>query len=199
MSSPPWPPAAGPQKTSGLAVATLIFGIIGAVPIALILGVIALVRIASKGQRGRGLAVSGLVLSLLWTGGIAAAIYLLRPTEPERDAQGQITTPQSARPESLRVGDCVAKMKEGEILNVQAQPCSKPNGGKVYAVFNLTAGSWPGTAALDTTVQKECETRHKALKQPASKSAEFWSIQPTEDSWKLGDRRVVCLVVAAPS
>ncbi|MEU3554235.1 DUF4190 domain-containing protein [Streptomyces fragilis] len=59
-----------PQKPpyNGLAITALVLGLLCCVPLAgVILGVIALVQIRKKGQRGKGLAVTGIVLSTIGT------------------------------------------------------------------------------------------------------------------------------------
>ena len=78
------PPPAAPKGTSGLAIASLICGIVGCVPgagiAAVVMGHMALGRIKTSGQGGRGMAIAGLILGYLsivgWiitilTGGLA--------------------------------------------------------------------------------------------------------------------------------
>jgi hypothetical protein len=90
--------APGKAKTSGLAIASLVAGMLGlctaglASIVGLILGITALKRIGRSGGalRGRGLAIAGLIVSictlLLWVlaGGIAGVVYLV--TESDRAA-----------------------------------------------------------------------------------------------------------------
>jgi len=59
------PPPPAPKQGNGLAVAALIFGIIGASVIGLIFGILGL-RKAKQTGTGKGMAVTGLVLSILW-------------------------------------------------------------------------------------------------------------------------------------
>jgi hypothetical protein len=59
------PPAAAPKQGNGLAVAALIFGIIGASILGLIFGILGL-RKAKQTGTGKGMAATGLVLSILW-------------------------------------------------------------------------------------------------------------------------------------
>lgn len=82
---PPPPPYAGPYvappPTNGLAIASLVVSVIGLVvcglglPLAvagIVLGVVALRRVATSGDRGRGLAIAGVTI-----GAVAAAMSLL--------------------------------------------------------------------------------------------------------------------------
>lgn len=54
--------------TDGFAIASFICGLVGLVPFAAVLGIRALVRIGRTDRSGRGMAVAGLVLSVLWLG-----------------------------------------------------------------------------------------------------------------------------------
>ncbi|MBI5394873.1 MAG: DUF4190 domain-containing protein [Verrucomicrobia bacterium] len=90
MQPPPFPPAASPapqRKTAGIAIASLVLGILSlfcgacvtGIP-AIILGIIALVRIGkTPGLGGQGLAIAGLVtggIGGLFSTGIIAALAL---------------------------------------------------------------------------------------------------------------------------
>jgi Domain of unknown function (DUF4190)/Septum formation len=184
------------RSTSGLAIATLIVGIAGflviTIPVNLILGIVALTRTGRGGHKGRGLAVAGLVLSVLWGVGIGIlATSLMSSSEPKRDNNGQITAPQAAGPDKLRVGDCVARSEGNEVTDVQAQPCGKPGSDKVYAIFNLPGGPWPGLEQSNAAAEKGCTKRFDALHK--NTDAELVYFAPTETRWKLGYHRVVCL------
>ncbi|HKT05148.1 MAG TPA: DUF4190 domain-containing protein [Rugosimonospora sp.] len=72
QSPPPYPPAPPAKGGNGFAVASLIFGIIGGIPLAIGFGIAGLVRSAKVG-RGKAMSVIGIVLSLLW---LIPVIYL---------------------------------------------------------------------------------------------------------------------------
>src|SRR5262245_11884637 len=66
---PPGPPPyrAANDTTNGLAVASLITGLLGCVSFAgLILGIVALRQIGQRGGRGRGMAIAGIALFCVW-------------------------------------------------------------------------------------------------------------------------------------
>lgn len=54
------------QTTNGLAIASLIFGIIGVQILAWVFGGIALSQISRTGQKGRGLAIAGIIIGIGW-------------------------------------------------------------------------------------------------------------------------------------
>jgi hypothetical protein len=180
-------------KTSVFAVLALIFGIIAFVPLAIVFGIVALVRIPKTREKGKGLAVAGIVLACLWVVGLGLIVALADP-DPERDASGQVTTTADVAPEKLRVGDCVAEVKEGEVQDVKIQPCSEPNGGKVYAVFDLPKGSFPGLDAVQASAEKGCTDRWTQMGEQATDLSDIFYLHPTEDSWSLGDHSVTCLL-----
>jgi hypothetical protein len=203
MAPAPGPtgPAGGPpaRTTSGMAIASLVLGIAGflvvTIPVNLVLGILALTRTGRRGQKGKGLVVAGLTLSAAWAVGLGVlgAIAISSP-EPERDAQGQITKPAQAAPDKLKVGDCVAQINTAEVSDVRAQPCGQPGGGKVFAVFQLPQRSWPGEKVADDKAGGDCVKRYERSRQQAAEESEIQYLRPTEASWRLGDRRVVCLL-----
>ncbi|MFI5908472.1 DUF4190 domain-containing protein [Dactylosporangium sp. NPDC051541] len=69
-------PAPGKRRTSGLAVAGLVFAFVGP-PVGFILSLIAVFKTGAGKAAGRGLAIAGLVISLLIMGGAIAAVVTL--------------------------------------------------------------------------------------------------------------------------
>ena len=68
---PPYPYPGAPgypprRATSGWAIAAFVFGLLACVPLGVILGIVALVKIRRGRGSGRGLAIAGLVFSALW-------------------------------------------------------------------------------------------------------------------------------------
>jgi hypothetical protein len=79
------PPMAMPQNTNGFAIASLIFGIIGCTPISFVLsiifGCIALSQIKTRGERGRGMAIGGLVACGVWAVVVAVVVTVAALTD----------------------------------------------------------------------------------------------------------------------
>ncbi|UGT44273.1 DUF4190 domain-containing protein [Nocardia yamanashiensis] len=59
-------PATTPRKTSLLAAATLLTGFFGFCCIPLLLGPVALLHVKQTGEKGRGMAITGMLASLAW-------------------------------------------------------------------------------------------------------------------------------------
>ncbi|GLY91049.1 DUF4190 domain-containing protein [Actinoallomurus iriomotensis] len=186
------------RSTNGLAVTSLILGILGflliTIPLNLILGIAALVRTRRRGDKGVGLAVTGLILSLLWAVGLGVGVFALSKWhEPKRDASGQINSTQKAAPDTLRVGDCVAP-QTGEVRTVQAQPCTTPGSNKVFSIFSLPQGAWPGESSSGAAAERGCTRRYQAKHATSKKQLDMYYFSPTKAQWTLGDRKVICLV-----
>jgi len=56
---------ARPESTNGFAVSALIFGLIGGTILPIVFGHVALAQIGRTGERGRGMAIAGLILGYL--------------------------------------------------------------------------------------------------------------------------------------
>lgn len=70
---------------NGFAIACLITGVLGMVPLAIVLGIVALVQIARRRQDGKGLAVGGLVASGVWVALLTALAVVAPEAEPAPD------------------------------------------------------------------------------------------------------------------
>jgi len=95
---PPYPGYAAPQvgtgqQTNGLAIGSFVCGLLGCAfitpIIGIILGILGIKDARKKGGSGRGMAIAGIVLSLLWIGAFAVAgggiATLLGISKPQRN------------------------------------------------------------------------------------------------------------------
>ncbi|MBL0779586.1 DUF4190 domain-containing protein, partial [Streptomyces albidoflavus] len=186
---------------NGLAVGSLVTGILFFVPaVGLILGLFALPSLKRRGERGKGMAVAGMILSscglALWTlmlatGGFSSFMDGFR--EGMREGSGTAFT--------LRVGECFnapAGELEGEAYDVDKVDCARPHDGEVFGAFQLADGrTYPGEDRIDSLADRRCTAQVDAY---AGRSVEelpadvfvFYYL-PTPESWALGDREVSCL------
>ena len=183
--APPYaqqPPPA--RTTSGFAVASLVFGILGGVLFSVIFGIIALGRTKAGGQRGRGMAIAGLALSGVWVAIFAVAIVLavLSPTNTV-----------SAR--NVKVGDCFADIPSGNRVSwVNTISCDRPHVAEVAAVLTMPDGSFPDDSVFSDYKQK-CRDSLGSYSSTAMQDAnvDLAVMPPSQDSWKQGDRDMVCI------
>lgn len=204
--APPYPqqdpyqppqPSSRPAGTNGFAIASLIFGILGGLLFSITFGIVALVQVRRSGQRGKGLAVAGLVLSGAWIVLLAVLLAVVLATSPDRDSSGQLTSGGSIQVEDLEVGDCVNGVRENkEFRRLPAVPCAEPHEAEVFAVFQISGSSWPGQAAVQEQAEG-CVDRLEGYAPAAvdDEKLEVFYLHPTEQSWRQGDREVTCLVV----
>ena len=192
------------RGTNGLAVAALVLGIIapcGAGLLSLVFGIIALIQIRESGQKGRGLAIGGLVLTGVWILALAVFIaiaVITAATSTERDASGQLTGENPISVESLRPGDCIRSVPdEGAVLTVPGVPCSEPHDSEVFATFDLIDGDWPGDNAVVEESQSGCVDRLLDYSPSAydDPQVEIAFLHPTPITWIRGDREVICFTL----
>ncbi|WUK65552.1 DUF4190 domain-containing protein [Streptomyces coelicoflavus] len=184
---------------SGLAVAAFVLGVLCFVPaVGLVLGLIALVRIRKRGERGKGFAVAGCVLSsvglALWaltlsTGAVADFWDGFRDA-----ARGGGTA------YALEKGECFTTpggSLRGVTYDVDRVPCAREHDGEVFAVFDLPrGGSYPGDDALTSMADLRCyglvgEYAMDVWALPAD--VDVYYLTPTRRSWLSNDREITCL------
>jgi hypothetical protein len=213
----PWPPP--DQGTSGLAVASLVLGILGAflltALLSVILGIAALAEIRRTGKRGKGLAIAGFALSGVWVAAIVGLIVLGAVTggsngsNPPSGAPSisashspgttHASTPASVNVFSLPVGTCFDN-PSGSLISINTVTpiaCTKPHNAQVYAQYNARGTSFPGTTALDHRADNGCNARISGnldqSKVTSTMSLHF--IFPRQLAWDAGQRRISCLIV----
>ncbi|NEE03394.1 DUF4190 domain-containing protein [Phytoactinopolyspora halotolerans] len=193
------PHAGEPDGTrNGFATASLLLGIIGVFTAAAGFGIAALVHIRQRRQRGRGMAIAGLVLSGAWAVGIVAAIMLTVIDLAERDSDGTITDGGDVSVMSVHVGVCFVNLEEAaEISRLPAVPCSEPHVAEVFGVFDLPEGEWPGMEAIGEQADSRCaeiliEYSSTAYEDPG---VGLFHLHPLESMWPR-DREIVCIAYA---
>jgi hypothetical protein len=194
QSTPYYPPPTE-RRTNGFAIASLVFGILGGVPLAVVFGIVALVQIPKRHQKGGGLAIAGLVLAGVWALAIVAAIVAVVMTSTDRDSTtGEITESGDVSAFSLQVGDCVSDLDlSGAITSLPAVPCDQPHEAEVFAIFDLPEGDYPPEAELFARAEAGCADRLAIYAPNAGNvaSLEYSYIYPLEQGWP-ADREVVC-------
>jgi hypothetical protein len=195
---PSSPPAMSARKpgTDGFAIVALVLSLCGGWLLGLIFGIVALVRIKKSGEKGKGLAVAGIIVSSIGIAALAIGVVVAILTTATRDSSGEIVDSGRVSLEDLVPGDCVNDLVEGRrVTSLSAVPCSEPHDGEVFAVFNLPETSWPGESSVDDDAVQGCTDRLGEYSPAAAddETLELLYFSPTEQSWRLDDRAVVCL------
>ncbi|GHH40220.1 DUF4190 domain-containing protein [Streptomyces candidus] len=193
----PYGPPPAPPAANGLAVASLVTGIVCCVPpLGLILGLMALAQIKKRGDSGKGLAVTGIVLSSLsvvlvlvglLTGGLNSLGDELR-----KGASGS-----NRSVEDLRIGQCFNTPDgslEGTTYDVEVVGCDKPHDAEVFGTFDLAdAKAYPGDEKISKVADQRCAIAEKSYTGGGAADVDSYYLMPDPRGWRLGDRGVTCV------
>jgi Septum formation/Domain of unknown function (DUF4190) len=189
----------GAGSTSGWAVASFILGIFAVVPLSVIFGFVGLQKIRRLGQRGKGLAIAGLILSLIWVGVFVAATALSNGTATRQSATGKITHRGDLGVFALATGDCFDNpANTQDIESVTAIPCTQAHDSQVFAKFDLSGddSAYPAAGALNKMADTGCNSRTGSIDKPKTNAAMTIRVLfPEQDAWADGQRTVSCLIV----
>ncbi|MFD8081542.1 DUF4190 domain-containing protein [Kitasatospora sp. NPDC059722] len=188
---------------SGYAITSLVAGVLGVACFlwvaGLAFGIAALRGIPRRNQRGRGLAVAGIVLSALWALSFAVAAALGafgHPLVPVRSARAEPSGTVSEF--GLRRGDCfetpdAATSKDR--TRVRPVSCAERHSGEVFAVATADDPSYPGPYPLQRETTKACEAQRNAYAMDTwalPRSVRVHDYLPDEQSWESSGHRIVC-------
>ncbi|MFF3945988.1 DUF4190 domain-containing protein [Streptomyces sp. NPDC001902] len=204
MNSPTPAPPPEPSRppVSKLAVAAMVSGLLFGVPVVgVVLGAMALGRIERTGERGKGMATTGVVLSSLST--LACAVVLAFGLAGFTQGLGDDVREEVPADNAfalLRKGECIdtpGDDLETDVPDMAVVPCGGKHTAEVFGAFELTEdGAYPGDDSIDETVDSRCTDLDSAY------SMDYWAVEaevemyfygPSRESWELGDRRVTCV------
>ncbi|MFC7596110.1 DUF4190 domain-containing protein [Terrabacter sp. GCM10028922] len=187
---------------NGLAIAALCCGLVGLFPIAavvaVVLGIVALSQLQRRIQRGRGMAIAGIVLGSLWI--VLWIVFVVAAVNdaPERDVSGAVAQQSEVFVDDLKAGDCFSGGKGDDVDLVTAIPCASPHESQVVTTFELPDGAYPGEDAVIDAAEQGCVDKgDPLLTDKAFDELEPTFIYPDSYTWR-GDRSIIC-VVEAPS
>ncbi|MGP3688245.1 DUF4190 domain-containing protein [Streptomyces sp. IBSNAI002] len=206
---PGWGPPPGygqprpEQGLNGFALASLLVGLLCLPPLGLVFGVVALVQTGRRRQRGRVLAIVGLAVSVVMTGVMVFAVDRVASEVRHRmDAMGEFTDVEGDLRDldDLRAGDCF-NVPGGDLMADRPLTyridCAEPHHGEVTASKLLEPANAPESAEADRVSEDECWKAQDAYAMdtwalPAY--AEMFYFAPSRQSWRQGDRRLVCVI-----
>ncbi|WP_410789043.1 DUF4190 domain-containing protein [Kribbella sp. C-35] len=193
----------GSGGTNGLATAALVTGLGGFVigvsaPVAIGLGIAALVQIKRSQQEGKGMAIAGLVMGSLVTIGYALLIVLviaLGSSDDNYSAPDPVSSSSSGPTtyvDDLTVGECFDEGSEED--EVVRQPCPDAHDGEVVAIPTLPGTKYPGDSAINKAADRACAPAFGTYVGKARDQSElyldWWT--PSKEAWEDGDHRVLC-------
>ncbi|QES43605.1 hypothetical protein DEJ49_23800 [Streptomyces venezuelae] len=202
----PWPGPYSPYSrppVNGFAIASLVFGIFCFVPaVGLVLGLVGLAQIKKKGERGKGLAIAGSILSVV---GIVLLVLSVATGAARDFAEGF----KDAARESRYSGDGFPVDKggcfdapDGEIDSmkytgqVDEVPCSGKHDGEVFASFRVTNKEYPGEDAMIDLAESKCTDLQWAYVMDTwadFDGAQIYYFMPDRTTWRHGDRHGTCI------
>lgn len=128
--------------------------------------------------------------AVAWRGGVRHVVCSL-----ERKDGLKLTTPYGSWRDldDLKKGDCFDMPRGTAVYSVAVTGCYAPHESEVVSTLRLPDGSWPGDETVERKSEERCRRagmpKHDADGHPLG----LTYFHPTGQSWKLGDRLVVCL------
>ncbi|MFF4832048.1 DUF4190 domain-containing protein [Streptomyces sp. NPDC001315] len=186
-----------PAPVNGVAIASLVLGILCFLPaVGLVLGVIALVQIKKRGERGKGMAIGGSVMSSI---GLVLWVLLLATGGASDIWEGFKDGARDSANLSVSTGECFdapGGSLEGYTYDVDEVPCEGEHDGEVFAVFDMSGGSdYPGDSRVTDVADDKCYSLQDSYAMDTwavPENVDVYYFVPTEDSWSVGDREITC-------
>jgi hypothetical protein len=187
-----------PAPVNGVAIGALVLGILCCLPgVGLVLGLVALRQIKKSGERGRSMAAVGMVLSSF---GLMVWVLMLA-THAGADfwdgfkggARG------GGASVSLTKGQCFdapSGSLEGDMYDYDVVPCAGKHDGEVFAVVQMSGGSYPGDKKVSDTADDRCYALQDSYAMDSwavPDDVDVYYVTPTRETWSLGDREITCV------
>jgi Septum formation/Domain of unknown function (DUF4190) len=196
--------AAVSRRTDPVSVAALVCGCLLLAPLAVVLGIIGIVRTRRPDRGGRGLAIAGLVLGavgvLIGAGVIASVLFARSDTGHEVIG---LATGDTVYVGDLAEGDCFQAPTADLLKTVDTVDCTTPHDLEVYVVgpgqfADLGARApYPGETTLSKEAAATCQQAFEGfVGTPYDESElDFYTIYPSRETWENEqDRAVTCSV-----
>ncbi|MFE0028259.1 DUF4190 domain-containing protein [Amycolatopsis sp. NPDC059021] len=182
-ASPPAPVVPGRNGYATASLSLAIFGFTG-IPglLGVIFGIVALVQLRRTRQAGRGFAITGIVLSVLWLAG--AVFWIFDELDDPPGSYGLY---------ALQKGDCfVEAVPTG--TNATKVSCTEAHDAEVIGTVALAGDAYPGDNQVSSQAALDCNRQavHFFDKKIAPGVYTIPQI-PSERAWDHGVRTAMCL------
>ncbi|MCT9003887.1 DUF4190 domain-containing protein [Streptomyces rhizosphaerihabitans] len=187
-----------PVPFNGFAIAALVLGILCFLPaVGLVLGIVALVQIKRRGERGKGMAVGGMVMSSI--GVVLLALMVATGGAGDFWDGVEEGAGGSGSTFSLHKGECFnaqGDTLEGLAYDVDTVPCAGKHDAEVFAEATARGDSYPGDSAVSAEADDKCYALADTYAMDAwavPDDVDIYYFTPTRQSWHLGDREITCM------
>jgi hypothetical protein len=79
------------------------------------------------------------------------------------------------------------------VRRVEAVPCELPHQAEVLSSLQVPGGSYPGEEAIVSRADRRCGAALVAAAAPKRHGPAPYFLHPTEQTWALGDREILCI------
>lgn len=190
-------PLGRPSPVNGVAIASLVLGVLCFLPaVGLVLGIVALVQIGKRGERGKGMAIAGSVLSSV---GLALWVLLLATGGGAEFWDGFKEGASGNSSFSLAKGDCFdvpGETFDEDVYDVDEVACSGEHDAEVFASVPLSGSDYPGEGHVTDVAEDKCYALQSAYAMDQwalTDEVDVYYLTPTADSWDWGDREITCV------
>ncbi|MER5435523.1 DUF4190 domain-containing protein [Streptomyces sp. NPDC002588] len=190
-------PFTRPAPVNGVAIAALVLGLLCFLPaVGLVLGIVALVQIRRRGERGKGMAIAGAVVSAL---GLALWAVSLSTNVASEVWAGVKEGARGNGSFSLAEGDCFdvpGSTFDQDVYDADKVPCSGEHDGEVFATIPLADGSYPGDDYVEGKAEDKCWTLQDGYAMDTwalTDDVDVYYLTPTSESWEWGDHEINCV------
>ncbi len=106
---------------------------------------------------------------------------------------GCTSTPRD--PYQLKVGQCLVKADDSGLVEaVDPIDCSEPHAAEVFASLTAEGNEYPGRDKLQEQAAGCAPKFEEFIGKPYTQSdLKITYFHPTEESWKQGDRQILCI------
>ncbi|GAA6525626.1 DUF4190 domain-containing protein [Intrasporangium sp. DVR] len=216
----PWPaphrhaPTPWSDRANGFAIAALLCGLAGLVPVApllaIVFGVIALRQLRRAPQRGRGMAVAGVVLGsvgvVFWAVVGAAVLVADDPARTAATPGPSGSTSAGAPPqtsgrvlvEDLTPGACFSGIGPASLDWASLSRCDVEHEMQLITIVELDAGPFPGRDEAGAEAERTCMVAVEPLVDESKlERVELFVIYPDSRVAWAQDRSVLCVAASA--